>query len=239
LSSQPNSHKATLLLLAANANNAIASSVNCYFVFQYNPEKLLHTFNQNPAAQNTTPNQQGEFFSLTFELDSVDFDNATHAQTASQFGIHPALAMLEAMMQPQKVGSQTIQPIVVFNWGAKRSVAVRIVNLCVEEQSFDASLNPTRATVNLTLKVLEASEVGGSTGAKNVCETHSTTLASLVNVYKVQTGQGGAGASAGAAAGVSGSSMVAAMGSVADASNLKSADAKVRAVKTVRSIKSR
>jgi len=228
-------------MLAANAVNAIASSSNYYFVFQYNPEKLLHTFNQNTTSQNTTPNQQtqGEFFSLTFELDSVDFDDATHAQTASQFGIHPALAMLEAMMQPQKAGSQTVQPIVVFNWGAKRSVAVRIVNLCVEEQSFDAALNPTRATVNLTLRVLDAIEVSGSTGAKNVCETHRTTLASLVNVYKAQTGQSGGGATAGASSGVSGSSMVAAMSSVANASNLKSAEAKVKAVKTVRSINSR
>ncbi len=202
-------------------------------MFQYNPEKLLHTFNQNSANPQIPT---GEFFSLTFELDSVDFDETTQAQTTSEFGIHPALAMLEAMMQPQKTGSQTIQPIVVFSWGPKRSVAANIVNLNVEEQSFDAALNPTRATVNLTLKVLDVSEVGGNTGAKNVCQTHQTTRTALVDVYKVQTGQGGS--TTGVAAGVSISASTS-MGSVASATSLKSAATKVKTIKTIRTIKRR
>lgn len=230
---QLNGHKGTLLLLAPNAANALASSQNCYFVFQYNPEKLLHTFNQNSVNPQMPT---GEFFSLTFELDSVDFDENTQAQTTSDFGIHPALAMLEAMMQPQRAGSQTIQPIVVFNWGAKRSVAANIVNLNVEEQSFDAGLNPTRATVNLTLKVLDVSEVGGNTGAKNVCHTHQTIRTALVDVYKVQTGQGGS--TARVAAGVSGGAATS-IGNATSATNLKSTATKAKTIKTSRTIKSR
>lgn len=71
-------------------------------------------------------------------------------------------------MQPQFVGKQTLTPIVVFKWGEKRSVAVRLVSLNVEEKAFDATLNPTRASVSLTLKVLDETEVGNNLGTKRL-----------------------------------------------------------------------
>jgi hypothetical protein len=205
-------------------------------MFQYNPEKLLHTINQASStltAQNTSGVQaKEEFFSLTFELDSVDFDPDQQSQTSSQFGIHPALALLESMAQPQMVGSQTLQPIVVFNWGTKRSVSARVVALTVEEHSFDAALNPTRATVNLTLKVLDISEVGNNAGARSVCQAHQNTRKSLVDVYKIQTGQGGT--ALGAESGVSGIA-AASVGSVADASRIKAAATQVKIIKAIKS----
>ena len=188
--SQPNINRGTLILLAPNAADASISSKNIFFVFQYNPEKLLHTFNQTLPSMlgANTSDQQGiptELYNLTFELDSVDTDQTTQAD----FGLHPALAMLELMMQPQIVGKQTSLPIVVFKWGAKRSVAVRFVSMSVEEKSFDVILNPTRVTVSLTLKVLDAVEINNSPGASNVCLTHQNERATLVDAYKQQTGQ--------------------------------------------------
>ena len=117
----------------------------------------FHTFNQNTpnAAANPSADVQGvpaEYFNLTFELDSVDLESSSQSQSSSGLGLHPALAMLELMMQPQVVGKQTFLPIVVFKWGAKRSLAVRIVGMSVEEKSFDMTLNPTRATVSLSSK---------------------------------------------------------------------------------------
>ncbi len=236
--SQPNSHKGTLILLAANASNANVSTSNSYFVFQYNPEKLLHTFNQAmPNALSSTTTMETtpvELFTLAFDLDSTDLDPSEQNQTADTLGIHPALAMLELMMQPQKVGAQTIMPIAVFNWGAKRSVAVRFVSMSVEEQAFDVALNPIRAVVNLTLRVLDVSEVGGNSGAKGICLGHQGVRESLVDAYKLQTGQGGSAAGGAAASGVS-SSAAASMGSVASASNLKSTATKVKTIKTIRS----
>ena len=230
---QPNSHKGTLVLLSTTASNANALGSNKYFVFQYNPEKLVHTFNQNTTVQNEL---HGEFFSLKFDLDSVDFDEATQTQITSQFGIHPALALLEAMTQQQKTGNQTLEPIIVFNWGTKRSVPVHVVNMNIEEQSFDTALNPTRATVNLTLKVLETTEVSGNPEAKKLCQAHQTTRALLVDVYKLQTGQGRS--TVGASQGVPGTA-VTSVGSLASVSNLKSTVSKVETVKTIRSIKRR
>jgi hypothetical protein len=195
LPSQPNNSRGTLILLASNAKDANISASNVYFTFQYNPEKLLHTFNQaNPnAAANTSTDQPvvpSEFFNLSFELDSVDLDPPSQNQSSADLGLHPALAMLEIMMQPQVVGKQTYLPIVVFKWGTKRSVPVRLVGMSVEEKSFDVTLNPTRATVNLSLRVLDAAEVNNNLGARSVYLSHQNTQASLVGAYELQTGQG-------------------------------------------------
>ena len=54
-------NRGTLILLAPNAKGASISPKNIFFAFQYNPEKLLHTFNQaaasaigaNPSAEPT------------------------------------------------------------------------------------------------------------------------------------------------------------------------------------------
>jgi hypothetical protein len=208
LPSQPSINRGTLILLAPNATDATISSKNVYFVFQYNPERLLHTFNQalpSTLGSNTTDSQcpPAELFNLTFELDSIEIDASFTNQSSANIGLHPALAMLEMMMQPQAVGKQTSMPIVVFKWGAKRSVAVHLVSMSVEEKSFDVTLNPTRATVNLTLRVLDIAEINNNPGAKNVCLNHQNVQATLVDVYKVQTGQ--ANVQSGSVLGVSGS----------------------------------
>ena len=192
--SQPSINRGTLILLAPNAADAAISSKNVFFVFQYNPEKLIRTFNQNMpnALAANTADQQGptsEFFNLTFELDSIDDDGASQNQSSTNLGLHPDLAMLELMMQPQIVGKQTFIPIVVFKWGAKRSVPVRFVSMTVEEKSFDISLNPTRATVSLALRVLDATEVNNNPGARSVLLNHQNVRTTMVDAYKLQTEQ--------------------------------------------------
>ena len=193
LPNQPSLNKGILILLSLNAKDANISSSNVYFSFQYNPEKLLHTFSQPIApAENTSGNTQIpllEFFNLTFELDSTDLEPQSQSKIATDLGIHPALAMLETMVQPQVVGNQTSMPIVIFKWGAKRSAAVRIVSINVEETAFDTSLNPTSATVNLTLRVLDAQEVNNNAGARSIYSSHKGERATLVEAYKSQTGQ--------------------------------------------------
>jgi hypothetical protein len=195
LPSQPSINKGTLILLAPNAKDASVSSKNVFFAFQYNPDKLLHTFNQAVASAlgaNTSADPQGnpaELFNLTFELDSVDIDAPSQNQSSASLGLHPALAMLELMMQPQVVGKQTSMPIVVFSWGAKRAVAVRFVSMSIEEKSFDVTLNPTRASVTLCLRVLDATEINNNPGARDVCLSHQSVRATLVDAYKLQTGQ--------------------------------------------------
>jgi hypothetical protein len=192
----PSVNRGTLILLAPNAASASISQKNPYFVFQYNPEKLIHIINQAAASATTQnvadpQNPIGEFYNLTFNLDSVEAEATS--QNPSTLGLHPSLAMLELMMQPQPVGNQVLLPIVVFKWGVKRIVATRIVTMSVDETAFDGSLNPTRATVSLTLRVLDAAEVGNNPGARNVCLDHKNAVASLADAYRIQTGQPTAG----------------------------------------------
>jgi hypothetical protein len=195
LPSQPSVNRGTLILLAPNATDASISTKNVFFTFQYNPEKLLHTFNQtlpSPPGVNTSLELQGapsEVFYLTFELDSSDIESSFQSQSLSDLGVHPALAMLELMMQPQMVGKQPFLPIVIFKWGAKRSLAVRIVSMSVEEKSFDITLSPTRASVSLSLRVLDATEINSNPGARNAYLNHQNVQTTLVDAYKLQTGQ--------------------------------------------------
>lgn len=193
----PSLNRGTLILLAPNATDANISSSNIYFVFQYNPEKLVHTFNQGSPSPSGSllgvtyeqPDIPPELFNLTFDLDSLDVDPPAQNQS-SGLGLHPALAMLELMMEPQVVGVKTYMPIVVFKWGANRSAAVSIVNMNVEETAFDEILNPVRATITLTLKVLDQKDANSNQGARNVYNSHQNKRASLVNAYMLQTGQG-------------------------------------------------
>jgi len=193
LPTQPSINRGILILLAPNVPDASISK-NTFLVFQFNPEKLVHTFSQalpSALAANTLDPQgiSVEFFNLTFELDSVDIDPSSQNQISADFGLHPTLALLEQMMKPQVVGNQTSMPIVVFKWGAKRSVAVRIVAMSVDEESFDVTLNPTRATVSLTLRVLDAVEVNNNPAARTVCLNHQNMRTTMVDKYKLQTGQ--------------------------------------------------
>ena len=193
--SQPSVNRGTLILLGPNATDASISTKNVFFTFQYNPEKLLHTFSQTlPSASGANPSldSQGlpaELFYLTFELDSLDIESSSQSQSLSDLGLHPALAMLELMMQPQVVGKQTFLPIVIFKWGAKRSLAVRIVSMSVDEKAFDISLNPIRVSVSLSLRVLDATEINSNPGARNVYSSHQNVKTTLVDAYKLQTGQ--------------------------------------------------
>jgi hypothetical protein len=195
LVNQPSINRGTLILLAPDATEPtiVAGTKNVYFTFQYNPEKLLHTFNPaiQPASAKETDIQcpPTEFFNLTFELDSVDIEQTIKKSIAPDFGLHPALAMLELMMQPQTNDKQTVMPIVVFRWGQKRQIPVYLVSMSVEEKTFDQTLNPTRASATIILRVLSASEIKDNQAAKKALATHQYDRSTLVEVYKAETDQ--------------------------------------------------
>jgi len=206
----PNINRGVLILLDPKAVS-FTDRANSFFAFKYNPERLVHTFSQNAPSQpvgNSTAfvgGQPSEYFGLTFDLDSVDLDSQNQSRIATDLGIHPGLAMLELMMQPQTADKQVVLPIVVFKWGSKRLVAVNVVNMSVEEKTFDQTLNPIRATVSLTLRVLTVSEVGSNAAAKSVCLGHQNSRIALGDAYKFQTGQGGSSAGSGSSVSALGS----------------------------------
>jgi hypothetical protein len=184
--------RATLLLLSPDAKDAKVSAKNSCLVFQYIPEKLIHTFNRplpEPTSVLTSKNSLVELFHLSFEFDSTDPDLQTQTNALNDFGIHPALAMLESLVQPQMPDNLQSIPFVVFNWGTHRSVIVQIMSMSIEETVFDGALNPLRATINLILRVLNGSEITANKGAQDVYFNHQNMHAVLVEAYKLNTGQ--------------------------------------------------
>jgi len=50
--------------------------------------------------------------------------------------------------------------LTLFVWGRNRVVPVRITDLTVTEEAFDAHLNPIRARVSLGMRVLSVDDLG-------------------------------------------------------------------------------
>ncbi len=111
--------------------------------------------------------------SINFELrlDATDGLNDGDA-ISEQFGILPRLATLELMMHPKSeslVGEnpeikaesgfsftkRPNPPLILFIWGRTRVLPVNIDNMSITETEFNTDLHPIRATVAVSMKVIE------------------------------------------------------------------------------------
>jgi hypothetical protein len=113
-----------------------------------------------------------ESFTVTIRVDADDLGVATPN------GIAPEIAAIEELLYPAETaaqqastGEQAVEPVgqrplVLFVWGPKRIVPVRIASLKIEETLYDAQLNPVRAEIEASLEVLGlADAVGDNTVA--------------------------------------------------------------------------
>lgn len=122
-------------------------------------------------AQQVTVGEETIGFEL--RLDATDQLDEGDAIT-EQFGILPRLATLEAMVYPkdesllgQALGAllgssggfsftrSANPPLVLFIWGRTRVLPVNINSMNVTETEFSAVLNPVRASVTVSLTVIE------------------------------------------------------------------------------------
>jgi len=153
-------------------------------LFQYNPETLTRSlraryqyrsddvYGGEPLGLQGPP---AETIRLTIELDAADALEQG-AESAVRSGIYPALSALEVLLYPKSddIVSEDAQlqqgareivppplPLVLFTWGDRRVVPVRISDLEITEQSFDPDLNPLTASIALSLEVLSYRELGG------------------------------------------------------------------------------
>ena len=51
-------------------------------------------------------------------------------------------------------------PLTLFIWSASRVVPVRVTDFSITEEAFDPSLNPIRAKVTLSLRVMSTDDLG-------------------------------------------------------------------------------
>ena len=63
---------------------------------------------------------------------------------------------------------QSVMPVTLFIWGAGRIVPVRVTGLTITEKLYDATLNPTHAEAQLSLRVLTPAELRSAKKDKDV-----------------------------------------------------------------------
>ena len=161
-------------------------------VFQYNPDTMTRSLSpRTPKAEKkedkpspkealriTGPPE--ETISIKIEIDATDQLEMANP-IAVELGIHPQLAALEMLLYPKlttvlsnqaltKTGTLEVipmeLPLALFVWGNKRTLPVRLESLSIEEQAFDVNLNPIRAEISLSLRVLSYSDLQfGSKGS--------------------------------------------------------------------------
>jgi len=117
-----------------------------------------------------------ETIKLDAEIDATDqLEFPDQNANAVEVGIHPQLAVLEAIIYPsseqlqannalEKAGTLEIIPmqsaLTLFIWSKNRIMPVRLTDLSVTEEAFDPNLNPIRAKVSLGMRVLNVNDVG-------------------------------------------------------------------------------
>lgn len=150
---------------------------------QYNPDSLTRTL-QAQASGDTGDRSQAlrlkgvavETLKLEAEIDATDrLEFPGENPDSALLGIHPQLAALEVLVHPSSDDLQTnnalaaagilevlpVQaPLTLFVWSRQRVVPVRVTDLAVTEEAFDAHLNPIRAKVTLGLRVLSVDDLG-------------------------------------------------------------------------------
>jgi hypothetical protein len=150
---------------------------------QYNPDTLTRTL-QVQATGETGDRSQAlrlkgaaiETIKLEAEIDATErLDDPATNPDAVVLGIHPELAALEALVNPRADDLQSNDalasagvlevlpleaPLTLFVWSKQRVVPVRVTELSVTEEAFDVALNPIRAKVSLTLRVLSVDDLG-------------------------------------------------------------------------------
>jgi contractile injection system tube protein len=151
--------------------------------FQYNPDSVSRTFQQQQSASAGDPRRNAgdtqhvlpptESLRMSVELDATDqLEGANPLAIAT--GLHPTLAALELLLYPPStdiilgkilsaVGSARVSPakapLVLLVWGPLRVIPVRVESVSITEEAFDQLLNPIRAKVELGLRTLTEKEL--------------------------------------------------------------------------------
>ncbi|MGH8081519.1 MAG: hypothetical protein ACREP7_13175 [Lysobacter sp.] len=160
----------------------LAGNVLRIIALQYNPDSMTRTLQVKGVGAESGDRSEAlrlkgpavETIKLEAEIDATDALETVSAP-ATTHGLHPQLAQIEALVQPTSIeliaanaiaasGSLEIAPamapLTVFVFGPQRIVPVRVTELSITEEAFDALLNPIRAKVSLGLRVLNVDDMG-------------------------------------------------------------------------------
>lgn len=152
--------------------------------FTYNPETLKRGLQASMVGGEEGDRSQSvrykgaptETVDVEVEIDATDLlERGDPVATAS--GIYPQLAALELLVYPRSgdVSAQVTllaqgtmeiaplaAPLLLFIWGSRRVMPVRLNSYSITEEAFDGLLNPIRASVSLNLRVLNYSDLSST-----------------------------------------------------------------------------
>ncbi|MGD9535596.1 MAG: hypothetical protein AB7P52_03740 [Alphaproteobacteria bacterium] len=146
-------------------------------VFQYNPNEVTRAIQPRSGGggggrgdANRVNGPPEETISFTAEIDAADqLEQPGDNALAVANGLHPVIAALENLVHPSYpmvianealslAGSAFIlgeqAPLALLIWGPRRVLPVQVQSLSIKEEAFDQSLNPIRASADMSLKVL-------------------------------------------------------------------------------------
>jgi len=171
---------------------------------QYNPDTLTRTLkikgaeeggDRSEALRLTGP--AVETIKLDAEIDATDQLEVSDPTTL-QYGIAPQLAVLETLVYPATATLQSnyalsqqgtleimpmMSPMTLFVWSASRIVPVRLTEFSITEEAFDPRLNPLRAKVSLSLRVLSIDDLFFSDKGGSLYMTYQRQKESLAQLY--------------------------------------------------------
>ena len=147
--------------------------------FQYNPVTLMRslqgqTTGEGEGAADGTVRFKGppaESIEVSVE---IDLTGQQPKNEGTESGIHPQLAALEMLLYPHSsrvlsninllsFGAIEIvapaAPFTIFIFGPKRILPVQLTSFSITEEAFDTKLNPIRANVSLSLRVLSYNDL--------------------------------------------------------------------------------
>lgn len=153
---------------------------------QYNPDTLTRSLQVQTAGSDAANRSEPmrfkgpaiETIKLEADIDATDqleFPDQNRATVEN--GIQPQLALIESLAHPtvdqlrrvdSEASSGTLEiapmeaPLALFVWSKNRVVPVRLTEFSITEEAFDPALNPIRAKVNLSFRVLSVDDLGFS-----------------------------------------------------------------------------
>ena len=184
--------------------------------FQYNPDQVTRTLARRAESEGSGKGSKQdvlrvegapiEKISLSVVLDATDQLGAqVPDDTVRKHGLFPVLATLELLLYPsseqvqqreEQVQSGAIQissgrlPLTLLVWGKSRVVPVLLESFSVAEQAFDPNLNPIRAKVDLSLRVLTNRELEKGTQGYKAFSTYHKEKERLAGLHQAPGGQG-------------------------------------------------
>lgn len=153
--------------------NPLASVI----IFQYNPKTMTRSVEAQTTETEGARSEVRRFKGApteTITINKLDIDATDQLEqgdpTATEMGIYPQLSALEMLLYPKSstviantalLAAGTIElvqppaPMILFIWGHRRVVPVRIDDFTINEQEYDPRLNPIRAEISsLAMRVL-------------------------------------------------------------------------------------